>query len=62
MPVPGASSEIDCAQGGLVVTLTNTGKAPADFQVGDMKVTVPAGGTKKQVVKVAEDTDYTVKG
>lgn len=60
-PVPGATSEIDCAQGGLVVTLTNTGKAPADFQVGDTKVTVPAGGKKQQVVKVAEDTDYTVK-
>ncbi|WP_436773360.1 Cys-Gln thioester bond-forming surface protein [Yinghuangia sp. YIM S09857] len=60
-PVPGADSKIDCAQGGLEVTLTNSGDAPADFQVGGTKVTVPAESSKKHLVKVGEDQDYTVK-
>ncbi|MDI2124951.1 Cys-Gln thioester bond-forming surface protein [Yinghuangia seranimata] len=59
-PVPHAAAAVDCAEGGLVVSLTNTGGAPADFRIGDTTVTVPAGGSKKHTVKVAEDADYSV--
>jgi len=67
-PVPGASVELECVEGDVLVTLTNEGDdaTTADISkngvlVGD-DVSVPVGGTTFPVELVAEDenTDVTI--
>ncbi|MGW1988532.1 thioester domain-containing protein [Embleya sp. NPDC001921] len=60
VPVPSSAYKEDCVQGGVTVTLKNTGDGPADFKVNGTAVTVPPSSTKTQFVKVAEDTAYTI--
>ncbi|MGA4540351.1 Cys-Gln thioester bond-forming surface protein [Uniformispora flossi] len=61
VPVPSAAFKEDCVEGGVAVTLKNTGDGPADFTVNGKKVTVPGDSEKREFVKVAEDTAYNVK-
>ncbi|WP_331769474.1 Cys-Gln thioester bond-forming surface protein (plasmid) [Embleya sp. NBC_00888] len=60
-PVPSSKGREECVQGGVSVTLKNTGDAPADFTVDGTKVTVPADASKTHFVKVVEDGDYSIK-
>jgi TQXA domain-containing protein/LPXTG-motif cell wall-anchored protein len=64
VPVPGAKAYVDCKKGGVVVKLTNTGKAPSPFTVkaGEFskEVTVEAGGEEQVLVPVAEDAEYSI--
>jgi len=59
--VPSATYKEDCLQGGVSVVLSNTGDAPADFNVAGTKITVPGGETKVHLVKVDEDAEYSIK-
>lgn len=61
VPVPSAAFKEDCVEGGVAVTLKNTGDGPADFTVNGKKVTVPGDSEKRDFVKVAEDTAYSIK-
>ncbi|WP_371479213.1 Cys-Gln thioester bond-forming surface protein [Kitasatospora sp. NBC_00315] len=57
-----ATSEVDCAQGGVEVTVTNTGDQPATVTVQPgTSVTVQPGKSGKALVPVAEDTAYDIK-
>jgi hypothetical protein len=63
---PVLDSSIECATGGLLVTVTNTGGAAGNTSVtnnGDVvngAVLVPAGGKAEVLVPVAEDTAYAI--
>jgi hypothetical protein len=65
-PVPSATiADATCADTGTVVSLVNTGDAPADFTISvpgqpDVTVTVPANGTLDQPVALPEDATSTV--
>ncbi|MEU0935968.1 Cys-Gln thioester bond-forming surface protein [Embleya sp. NPDC059267] len=61
VPVPSSAAKEDCVEGGVTVTLKNSGDGPADFKVNGTTVKVPPSSTKTHFVKVAEDTDYTIK-
>ncbi|WP_331768986.1 Cys-Gln thioester bond-forming surface protein (plasmid) [Embleya sp. NBC_00888] len=61
VPVPSSRAKEECVEGGVTVTLKNTGDAPADFTVDGTKTTVPPGASKTHFVKVAEDRDYNIK-
>jgi LPXTG-motif cell wall-anchored protein len=52
------STELDCAEGGVVVVLSNTGELEATVSVNGEDVTVPAGGTATVIVPVDENADY----
>ena len=57
-----ATSEVDCTQNGVEVTVTNTGDQPAAVTVQPGKaVTVQPGKAEKVLVSVAEDTAYDIK-
>jgi len=58
--VPSATYKEDCLQGGVSVVLTNSGDAPADFNVAGTKITVPGGESKVHFVKVDEDAEYSI--
>ena len=59
-----ASVTLECAEGGVVVSLTNTGESDTDVTVNGAIVSVPANGSKSVVVAVEENAayDFTVQG
>ena len=62
LPAPNPGYTIDaCAEGGILVTLTNEGGGrPAKYQVNDKQETVPAGKTKTVFYSVAENQSKLV--
>lgn len=61
VPVPSAAFKEDCVEGGVAITLKNTGDGPAEFNVNGHTITVPGDSEKRDFVKVAEDTAYSIK-
>lgn len=61
VPVPSSAYKEDCVEGGVTVTVANTGDAPADFKVDGTALTVPGDASKTHFVKVAEDAAYSIK-
>lgn len=64
-PAPSATAVPDCAQGGVVVTLTNTGTAEANFTITNSgaavgSIKVAAGGSEKAVVALANGATYDI--
>jgi LPXTG-motif cell wall-anchored protein len=58
---PGIESvDVDCAEGGVVVVLTNTGEQDTTVLVNGEPVNVPAGGTAEVLVPVDENADYEI--
>ncbi len=49
---------LECAEGGVVVVLTNTGELPATVTVDGEPVVIPAGGSTSVTVPVAENDSY----
>jgi len=62
--IPAATAKVDCAQGAVVVTATNTGDQDWTFPLNGKTVTVKPGATETVPVKVGEDQKYklTVTG
>ncbi|MGK2947076.1 MAG: LPXTG cell wall anchor domain-containing protein, partial [Acidimicrobiales bacterium] len=58
------SALVECAEGGVVVVLSNTGIRDTTVTVDGDEVVVPAGGTAEVLVPVAENAayDFTVEG
>jgi LPXTG-motif cell wall-anchored protein len=52
------SATFDCAEGGVVVVLANSGELPATVQVDGNDVVIPAAGTTTVTVPVAENATY----
>ena len=52
------SATLVCAEGGVVVVLTNSGELPATVQVNGEDVVIPANGQTSVTVPVAENATY----
>jgi len=52
------SVSFECAEGGVVVVLTNSGELPATVQVDGEAVVIPANGDRTVIVPVAENATY----
>jgi hypothetical protein len=59
-PEPHASAAMDCAQGGVVVSLSNSGTKAADFSVNGTPITLDAGQQAAHVIPVAENATVQV--
>jgi LPXTG-motif cell wall-anchored protein len=57
---PAATLVFDCAEGGVVVTVTNDGALPTDVSVNGTTVTVNPGDTYMATIPVAEGDAYSV--
>ena len=53
------SAKLVCAEGGVVVVLTNGGELPATVQVNGADVVIPAQGQMTVTIPVAEDATYS---
>ncbi|MEU4119372.1 Cys-Gln thioester bond-forming surface protein [Kitasatospora sp. NPDC028055] len=60
-PIVDSSAKEECANGGVRVSVTNTGDQPAEVTVQPgQKITVQPGKTETVLVKVAEKTRYDI--
>ncbi|MGK2949364.1 MAG: hypothetical protein ACSLFP_12360, partial [Acidimicrobiales bacterium] len=57
---PAATVEFDCAEGGVVVTLTNTGTETATVNIDGEQVPVGPGATVERVIPVLEGAGYDI--
>ncbi|MER7753113.1 Cys-Gln thioester bond-forming surface protein [Kitasatospora sp. NPDC097643] len=55
-----SSAKVECASGGVRVSVTNTGDEAGTATVGKQQVVVQPGKTESVVVKVAEKTAYDI--
>ncbi|MEU8136269.1 Cys-Gln thioester bond-forming surface protein [Streptodolium elevatio] len=60
VPAPSVAFREECQEGGVSVELKNAGDAPADFVLNGQTIKVPADSGKTELVKVAEDADYSI--
>ncbi|KJS56365.1 hypothetical protein VM98_07420 [Streptomyces rubellomurinus subsp. indigoferus] len=55
-----SSAKVECANGGVRVTVNNAGDQPATVTVGKQQVTVQPGKSENVLVKVAEKAHYEI--
>ncbi|MEU3459924.1 thioester domain-containing protein [Streptomyces sp. NPDC006733] len=54
------SAKVNCAKGGVDVTVTNEGDKPFTFPLGDKSYTLEAGKSQTVTVPAKEDASYTI--
>ncbi|MEU1515119.1 thioester domain-containing protein [Streptomyces sp. NPDC005811] len=59
-PIPAAHAVVNCAKGGVDVTVSNEGDKPFAYTVDDKELTVQPGGSETTTVPVGEDEAYKI--
>ncbi|MBB1254042.1 TQXA domain-containing protein [Streptomyces sp. OF3] len=59
-PLPAVTAVDSCAEGGVVLQVSNAGDEEYAFTLGEREYRVPAGGLERVIVPVAEDQPYRI--